>query len=210
MHEILTVEDLVLYAPIFATFITALTLWNTVKGRRQDYAIKLRDLELKKIERKERVQYQHPHIYKDLFVNFSDPKCLYKPTCKLVIANRDTRDVVVEEIKWAISTSSRWQVNGQKFEPRKLSLSDKIEFEIDTDKDFIFYESGSVLSHIHRILNICVWVKLSTDSGRTTPLNVFYLQRYLVYRDIKSFPARWWGLYQVCKQHNYSFLAVLI
>ncbi|EIJ0985549.1 hypothetical protein LH715_004536 [Vibrio vulnificus] len=205
-----TVEDLVLYSPIFAVFITALTLWNTIKGRKQDHAIKLQDLELKKLERKERFQYQPPHLYKDLFVNFSDPECLYKPTCKLIIANRDTRDVVVEEVKWAISTSRRWQVNGQNFQPVKLALADKIEFEIDTDTNFISYESGSFRSHIHRILNICVWVKLSTDSGKTTPLNVFYLQRYLIYRDIHSFPARWWGLYQLCKQHNYSLWAVLI
>ena len=194
------------YLPIITVIITVITLYNTFTARRQDIKLKKQDLALRKIEREDKFRYLPPHMHVKLTGSFLSFDTLIKPKCELVIANKDTRDVLIESIEFAYTDGRSWQIDDIQLKPIKLSTTDKIKFDINPDGNLFPCSLDKPLDMIFNIVGMCIKVKLSTDNGVLHEVDDIRLKKYLIYRYIKSYPLRKFGLCVLCRHHNISIV----
>jgi hypothetical protein len=194
------------YIPIATVIIAVITLYNTFTSRRQDIKLKKQDLTLRSLEREDKFRYFPPHMHVELSGSFSSFNTSIKPKCTLVIANKDTREVLIEKIEFAYANGDSWPIDDIQFKPIKQSTTDKIEFDIDPDGNLFPYSLGKPLDMIFNIVGMTIRIKLSTDSGVLYEVNDIVLKKYLIYRHVKSYPLRKFGLCILFRHHKISIV----
>lgn len=203
-------EPLNPYLPLITVGLAGFTLWNAMKTRIQGNELKKQDLALKRIDREDKFRYLHPHMYVDLVASFPYRDSLNTPTCSIVVANRDDRDVRVERVEWAYSDGFSWSIDDVDLQPAMLRTSDKIEFSIDPEANIFPFSSEQSLAMISNILALSIKLKLSTDAGRLYSIDDPRFKRYLMYRYIDSAVMRKVGEYFLCRQYNISLIELFI
>lgn len=203
-------EPLNPYLPMITVGLAMWSLWNSIRTRKQSNELKKQDLALKQLEREDRFRYQHPHMYVCLDANLpvSDPPTI--SSSAIVVANRDERDVRVETIEWAYSNGSSWSVENLNFSPTVLSTSNSFVFNIDPDINIFRFSSGKAGDMVFNIVDLCLKVKLSTDSGRIYSIDNPRLKRALLYKHVNSYFMRKFGEYLICRRYNIGLWEIFI
>ncbi|HGF5121748.1 hypothetical protein ACEV9B_23025 [Vibrio parahaemolyticus] len=198
------------YIPIVTVLLSFAAVYNGIRTRVQGQKIKEQDLALRQLEREDKFRYFPPHLYVKFNGGFVVGDSLRKAPCSITIANRDSRDVLIEEIEWAYSCGYSWKIEDLSFSPFLQKTTDKYQFDIDPDGDLFPYSSGRLFAMIDNILGLSIRVKLSTDDGVLYPIDDIRFKRYLMYRYIRSPIIRKFGVCALCRYHGISMVHAFI